>query len=125
MRVKCLCVRKSRLCAAHDVNVVGSGVDRSIERRVRAIEGDAIERYDHLVCASDERTSVRRWMDECVGTLTEVSLPSQVFSSQGHFKQSLRLKELSQGGGGLRYPMGIAVDGSGTVAFVADTHNHR
>ena len=29
------------------------------------------------------------------------------------------------GPGRLRFPMGVAVDGSGTVAFVADTYNNR
>ena len=53
----------------------------------------------------------------------------QVLSAQGQYKRSLRLKELGGQGqtwhGHLRYPMGVAVDGSSTVAFVADTHHHR
>ena len=47
----------------------------------------------------------------------------QVFSSQGTFKRTLGGHGL--GPGRLRFPMGVSVDGSGTVAFVADTHNNR
>ena len=47
----------------------------------------------------------------------------QVFSAQGQWKRSLGGHGL--GPGRLRFPMGVSVDGSGTVAFVADTHNNR
>ena len=47
----------------------------------------------------------------------------QVFSATGQFKRILGGHGL--GPGRLRFPMGVSCDGSGTVAFVADTYNDR
>jgi hypothetical protein len=74
------------------------------------------------------RSNFQPWR-YCCCRYWEQPSPGALLSAQGQYKRSLRLKELGGQGqtwhGHLRYPMGVAVDGSSTVAFVADTHHHR